>query len=75
MKKSLLIASLFAVTLAACAKKEEAPVAPVTETPAAVVAPADATMPAADATAPAAAAADAAATDAAAAAWKYQKTS
>ena len=36
MKKSLLIASLMVVALAACSKKEEAPApAPVVETPAA----------------------------------------
>ena len=51
MTKSLLIASLFAIALTACSKKEEAPAVevvtpPAAETPA-VVAPAEA--PAADA--------------------------
>jgi len=53
MKKSLLIASLLAVALAACSKKEEAP-APVATPEAAAPAAAPA-APAADAAAPAAA--------------------
>jgi len=54
MTKSLLIASLFAIALTACSKKEEAPAVevvtpPTAETPA-VVAPAEApAAPAADA--------------------------
>ena len=52
MKKSLLVASLLAITLAACSKPEEtaAPAAPAVETPAPAVTPA---APAADAAAPA----------------------
>lgn len=66
MKKTLLIASLLAIALAACGKKEEVvPVTPaVVETPAPAAAPA---APAADApaAAPAAPAADAPAAPAA----------
>lgn len=68
MKKTLLVAALLALTVAACGKKEEAPVAP----PAPAAAPAEPAAPAAapaDAAAPAAApAADAAAPAAAPAA-------
>ncbi len=58
MKKSLLIASILAVALAACGKKEDAPAAP-TITPAAPAAPevAPAAAPAAPADAAAAPAA------------------
>ena len=65
MKKSLLIASLLALALAACGKKEEAatpaPAAPAAEAPAAAPAaeaPAAADAPKADAAAPAAPAAE-----------------
>jgi nitrous oxide reductase accessory protein NosL len=49
MKKTLLIASLLAVALAACGKKEEAPAPADAAAPAADAKPADAAAPAADA--------------------------
>jgi nitrous oxide reductase accessory protein NosL len=51
MKKSLLIASLLALALAACGKKDEAaaPAAPAAEAPAAEAPKADAAAPAAPA--------------------------
>lgn len=58
MKKTLLLASLLAIALSACGKKEEA-AAPVDTTPPAVTAPAE-TAPAAPADAAPAAPADAA---------------
>ena len=66
MKKTLLVAALFALAVAACGKKEEAPVAPpapaaapAAEAAAPAAAPAaDAAAPAADAAAPAAPAAE-----------------
>ncbi|WP_188397305.1 hypothetical protein [Oxalicibacterium flavum] len=61
MTKSLLIASLFAIALTACSKKEEAPAVEVVTPPAAETpaAEAPATEPAAPAAEPAAPAADA----------------
>ena len=56
MKKSLLIASLLAIALAACGKKEEAPAAPAASAPAETAPAAAAPAPAASAPADAAAA-------------------